>query len=127
MEQQARVIKHEVPGAIVRRLHGQMHLAHGEWTADEWKSFLTQSGNVFVMTPSIFNDMLIHGFIWMEHISLIIFDECHHVAARDDYRLIMQYHYRRCPVPKRPRIFGMSAPLIKVCWMELLCFLSIEN
>eukprot|EP01084_Bolivina_argentea_P308305 533079_1 len=114
VEQQARVIAHEVPNAIVRKLHGQMHLSHNEWTSTEWHEYLSKGGNVFVMTPSIFNNMLIHGHIYMNNISLIIFDECHHISSRDEYRLIMEYHYNRCmPISQRPKIFGMSAPLIK--------------
>ena len=91
VEQQARVIQHEIPFAIVRKLHGQMHLNYSGWSANDWHEYLSNNGNIFVMTPAKFHDMLIHGHLHMNHIALIIFDECHHIAGRDDYRYIFDF------------------------------------
>lgn len=93
VEQQARVIQHEIPYAIVRKLHGQMHLNYSGWSADDWAKYLSDNGSVFVMTPAKFHDMLIHGHLHMNHIGLIIFDECHHVAGRDDYRYVVFFAF----------------------------------
>jgi len=65
-----------------------------------------------------FYDLLMHGFVKMEEVSLIIFDECHHTDQDHLYNLIMRdffYHKFR---PKdliciRPQILGLTASPIK--------------
>ena len=74
-----------------------MHLNYSGWSADDWHKYLSNNGNVFVMTPAKFHDMLIHGHLHMNHIGLIIFDECHHVAGRDDYRYLALKSNIVCP------------------------------
>ena len=65
VEQQARVISHEVPNSIVCKLHGQMHLDRSGWNETHWKNYLKKCGNVLICTPAILNNMLTHGFINM--------------------------------------------------------------
>ena len=98
VEQQARVIAHEVPSAIVRKLHGQLHLDYGGMTPDEWRKQLLRGGNVFVMTPAILHDLLVHGQINIKDIGLLIFDEAHHVSARDEYRFVCVFFCFCCPL-----------------------------
>ncbi|XP_039131654.1 endoribonuclease Dicer homolog 4-like isoform X2 [Dioscorea cayenensis subsp. rotundata] len=76
--------------------------------------FLAPTGalvkQVLVMTPQILLHSLQHCFIRMEHIVLLIFDECHHAQAqsRHPYAQIMKEFYKT-NTPKVPRIFGMTA------------------
>ncbi|KAM0933866.1 hypothetical protein DsansV1_C34g0226111 [Dioscorea sansibarensis] len=62
------------------------------------------------MTPQILLHSLQHCFIRMEHIVLLIFDECHHAQAqsRHPYAQIMKEFYKT-NTTKVPRIFGMTA------------------
>lgn len=65
-----------------------------------------------------FYDLLMHGFIKMEEINLIIFDECHHTDQDHLYNLIMRdffYHKFQPGSPdcKRPHIIGLTASPIK--------------
>jgi superfamily II DNA or RNA helicase len=65
-----------------------------------------------------FYDLLMHGFVKMEEVSLIIFDECHHTDQDHLYNLIMRdffYHKFRPEDPscKRPQILGLTASPIK--------------
>ena len=64
---------------------------------------------VFVMTPQIFLQALDHGWIKMEMINLIVFDECHHCRGNHPYNLIMTLHYFKADKSKCPLIFGMTA------------------
>ncbi|XP_039131650.1 endoribonuclease Dicer homolog 4-like isoform X1 [Dioscorea cayenensis subsp. rotundata] len=75
----------------------------------EWDKEIDQF-EVLVMTPQILLHSLQHCFIRMEHIVLLIFDECHHAQAqsRHPYAQIMKEFYKT-NTPKVPRIFGMTA------------------
>ncbi|XP_019057832.1 PREDICTED: dicer-like protein 4 [Tarenaya hassleriana] len=65
---------------------------------------------VLVMTPQILLQNLQHCFIKMDHISLLIFDECHHAQVKSShpYAQIMKVFYETNG-SKLPRIFGMTA------------------
>lgn len=39
----------------------------------------------------------------------MVFDECHHATKKHPFNLIMREFYDRCPIEKRPKIFGMTA------------------
>jgi len=112
VNQQARFIQQQCAKSEVRRLHGQMDVGHESWSHEDWVSILRAGGNVFVMTPGMLHHMLVHAHIHMTDIKLLIFDECHHAGKLDEYALIMEQHYMRIDPPLRPRIFGMSAPMI---------------
>jgi endoribonuclease Dicer len=66
-----------------------------------------------------FYDLLMHGFLHMEEIDLIIFDECHHTDQDHLYNLIMKDFYFHKFDPenpmqvKRPKIIGLTASPIK--------------
>jgi endoribonuclease Dicer len=74
--------------------------------------------DVFVAMAKKFYDLLMHGFIKMEEISLIIFDECHHTDQDHLYNLIMRdfFYHKFRPSDKdckRPHILGLTASPIK--------------
>ncbi|KAJ1940320.1 Dicer-like protein 1, partial [Linderina macrospora] len=61
------------------------------------------------MTHQIFLNALRHGFVDLEDIDLLVFDECHHARGNHPYALIMSEFYRLAEPSKRPHIFGMTA------------------
>nr|AJA90780.1 Dicer-like 3 [Pinus canariensis] len=81
------------------------------WTIDKWTVEIN-SHEVLVMTPQILLDALRHGFLKLEMVKLMIFDECHHAQGHHPYAKIMNEHYHTSEV--KPKIFGMTAsPVIR--------------
>ncbi|KAI8070951.1 hypothetical protein BC940DRAFT_253249 [Gongronella butleri] len=78
------------------------------WSEKKWKKEYEDS-DVCVMTAQIFLDCLRHGFISLDKVNLIIFDECHHATKKHAYNVIMREFYDECPKEDRPKIFGMTA------------------
>ena len=72
-----------------------------------------------VVMAKKFYDLLMHGFIKIESIDLLIFDECHHTDQDHLYNLIMKdFYFQHRPdedwsTLKRPRILGLTASPIK--------------
>ncbi|UNI16858.1 Dicer-like protein 1 [Purpureocillium takamizusanense] len=63
---------------------------------------------VIVCTAQILLDCLNSGFIQMQQINLLIFDEAHHTKKNHPYARIIKDHYLR-EQAERPRILGMTA------------------
>lgn len=63
------------------------------------------------MTSQILVDILNHGYMKLEKINLIIFDECHRAVCNHPMRQIMQ-RFEGCPKDKQPRVLAMSATLL---------------
>lgn len=63
------------------------------------------------MTAQIFLNLLMHGYVKLDTINLIIFDECHRAVTNHPMRQIMQ-QFKNCPQEKHPRILAMSATLL---------------
>lgn len=63
------------------------------------------------MTSQIFVDLLTHGYMRLEKINLIVFDECHRAVFNHPMRQIMQ-RFEDCPKDKQPRVLAMSATLL---------------
>lgn len=105
VEQQAKVIKDSIDVEVgiycgsSNRLKG-----HHDWDKE------LEQHEVFVMTPQILLHNLSHCFIRIEHIALLIFDECHYaqVESNHPYAEIMKIFYKP-GIAKLPRIFGMTA------------------
>jgi len=71
---------------------------------------------ILVMTPQFFLNGLRRGYIRLEKISLIVFDECHHCKGNFAYNHIMQEFYHR-PLKanaEKPQILGLTATPITV-------------
>ncbi|SJX66616.1 related to cell cycle control protein dicer [Sporisorium reilianum f. sp. reilianum] len=77
------------------------------WREPQWSALL-ESHQVIVSTAQCFLDALIHGFIKMDDLNLLIFDEVHHALKNHPFFRIMKY-YRLAPEKERPKIFGMTA------------------
>ncbi|KAJ6445005.1 RNase3 domain-containingprotein [Purpureocillium lavendulum] len=63
---------------------------------------------VVVCTAQILLDCLNSGFIQMDQVNLLIFDEAHHTKKNHPYARIIKDHYLR-EQERRPRILGMTA------------------
>jgi len=90
----------------VKHLCGEM--VWDQWNAKMWET-MTNEDDVCVMTAQIFLDALRHGFIHLDRINLMIFDECHHATKNHAFNMIMREFYQRCPENDRPKVFGMTA------------------
>ncbi|KAI9010410.1 hypothetical protein CLU79DRAFT_773664 [Phycomyces nitens] len=103
--QQSEVIKANCD-VVLEQMCGEMNVDN--WSEKKWKTIYEES-DVCVMTAQIFLDTLRHGFITMNSVNLIVFDECHHATKKHPYNLIMREFYDRCRADERPKIFGMTA------------------
>ncbi|KAL6436316.1 hypothetical protein ACFW04_004692 [Cataglyphis niger] len=80
------------------------------WQERQWLAEI-EANQVLVMTSQIFLDVLSHGYIKLEKINLIVFDECHRAVSNHPMRQIMQ-RFEDCPKDKQPHILAMSATLL---------------
>ncbi len=94
-------------GELKEATRGRNKLTVDHWHAPQWAALL-QSHQVIVATAQCFLDALIHGFIKMDDLNLIVFDETHHTLKNHPFFRIMKY-YRLAPADQRPKIFGMTA------------------
>ncbi|KAL8242948.1 hypothetical protein R6Q59_013250 [Mikania micrantha] len=105
VEQQAKVIRDsiDVKVGIYCGTSNRLKRHH------DWEKEMEQF-EVFVMTPQILLHNLSHCFIRIQHIALLIFDECHYAQAESNhpYAEIMKIFYKP-DVARLPRIFGMTA------------------
>ncbi|XP_071920504.1 endoribonuclease Dicer homolog 2 isoform X4 [Coffea arabica] len=99
------------------------------WDAATWKQQVDEF-EVLVMTPAILLSALRHGFLKLNLIKVLIFDECHNARGKHPYACIMTefYHlYMNSNFSDLPRIFGMTASPIKakgsssssLCWQHI--------
>ncbi|CAO3657285.1 unnamed protein product [Mucor hiemalis] len=103
--QQASVIQANCD-VTLEQMCGEMEV--DGWSEKRWRQ-IYEDNDICVMTAQIFLDCLYHGFLTMEKVHTLIFDECHHATKRHPFNLIMRTFYDRCPLDKRPKIFGMTA------------------
>lgn len=72
---------------------------------------------IFVSTPSIVYKLLSIGYINIDQIDLIIFDECHHADGNHPYNILMNefyfFHKERNDTTKLPQILGLTASPLK--------------
>jgi endoribonuclease Dicer len=79
------------------------------WSKKTWERHLKDT-MVVVCTAAILVDCLGHGFLRLDQISILIFDEAHHAKANHPYAQLMREHYRKeLDLSKRPQVFGMTA------------------
>ena len=75
--------------------------------------------DVLFIIANKFYDLLAHGFMKLEEIDLLVFDECHHANQDHPYNLIMRdfwFHEFDPHNPlktKRPKVLGLTASPIK--------------
>jgi dsRNA-specific ribonuclease/ERCC4-related helicase len=108
-EQQYHVIKQNLPAHHIRALTGADNV--DKWTTDElWNAFLT-GVHVVVGTPAVLADALTHGFVSMNRLSLLVYDECHRCTKKDPMNKIMQnfYHPTKQDGGPIPHVLALSA------------------
>ena len=88
MEQQADTIDRYTK-LIVGRYHGGQKQTRYFKDPIAWAHEFA-SHDVFVCMAKKFYDLLMHGFLKMEEIDLVVFDECHHTDQDHLYNLIMR-------------------------------------
>ncbi|KAJ9607034.1 Dicer-like protein 2 [Cladophialophora chaetospira] len=88
-------------------------LVVGEDNVDHWKDAhlwdAVFAHKIIVSTPAILRDALNRGFLTLEAISLLIFDEAHYCQGGSEEKQIMKDHYFRRTDRLRPRIVGLTA------------------
>ncbi|CAD6924128.1 unnamed protein product [Tilletia controversa] len=113
VDQQAKVIVNN-SNLEVTRFSGSD--AHQSGTRNAWDTVRRRS-DVAVATAQVVLTALMHGFLRMEDIYCIVFDEAHHAFGDEPYAGIMKFYeqYVKKPVPDQPlpRIFGMTASPLK--------------
>ncbi|KAI8332965.1 putative dicer-like protein [Choanephora cucurbitarum] len=105
--QQANVIKSNCD-ARLKEICGDMNV--DTWAKKTWRDIFEHS-DICVLTAEIFKSTLQRGFLSLEEVCLIIFDECHHAVKGHPFNMIMYEFYHRWEVDKslKPKIFGMTA------------------
>ncbi|BGP08421.1 Dicer-like protein 1 [Rhodotorula toruloides] len=74
----------------------------------EW-AYNFENFDCLVVTAQLVLDSLAHGFLRMEQIALLVFDEAHHAKSNHPFASILRDFYHRAPVNQRPRILGLTA------------------
>ncbi|CAL1687755.1 unnamed protein product [Lasius platythorax] len=80
------------------------------WQEEQWLAEI-EAYQVLVITSQIFVDLLSHGYMKLEKVNLIVFDECHRAVSNHPMRQIMQ-RFEDCSKDKHPRVLAMSATLL---------------
>ncbi|KAF1798735.1 dsRNA-specific ribonuclease III dicer [Mucor lusitanicus] len=120
--QQASVIRANCD-AQVKELCGDMNV--DAWKADTWTE-IWDNNDICVLTAQIFLDNLRSGFLTLDRVNIMVFDECHHASKGHPFNLIMIEFYHRIydnPVNQaldKPKIFGMTASPIHTSSKKVL-------
>lgn len=108
MQQQCKVLANNLLDQPLE-LHGKVK--HDLWKKSTWDQF-KERYRLFVSTPAILDQCLMHSFLKMDEIALIVFDEAHHTKKDHPYSRIIRSYYLKCPHEERPRVFGMTASAV---------------
>eukprot|EP00937_MAST-01D_sp_MAST-1D-sp2_P007893 g7893.t1 len=80
----------------------------GELTVHDWSTELTRHP-VVVFTAGLFVNLLKARKISLSEVSLLLYDEVHHLKKGHPYNQIMRDYFFTTDVELRPQVFGMSA------------------
>ena len=115
-DQQLVVLKSQLPSFQVRVLSGNDRV--DRWSEQQIWDEALRNINIIVSTSQVLLDALIHGFVHMDGIGLLVFDEAHHCVGNDPTNKIMQNFYHtavRAGKGDLPHILGLTAsPVIKM-------------
>ncbi|KAG0353421.1 Dicer-like protein 1 [Gamsiella multidivaricata] len=102
--QQAAVIRSNCAGEVIEMCGpNQKNKFQKDWDV------VFETADVIVLTAQILSDLLRHGYIKMNRIHLLVFDECHHARKDHPFCKIMKEFYHNTPERDRPKVFGMTA------------------
>ena len=82
------------------------------WNELTWVNKFEQH-HVLVMTAQIFVNILSAGFVQLDKINLVIFDECHHATKDHPYCQVMRLFDVLAQSDQQPRVLGLTAALIQ--------------
>ncbi|KAF5024960.1 hypothetical protein F66182_2911 [Fusarium sp. NRRL 66182] len=123
-EQQFNVIQRQIPAVSMRLLTGQLNI--DAWSPEVWPMILDGT-RIVVSTFDILRDALDHGFVRMDMLALIVFDEVHNCVKNSSGRKIMMnfYHEQKNAGQPVPAIMGLTAsPVIS---SNLASIETLEN
>ena len=103
--QQFAVLEHNLDQQI-DRFCGDMNV--DSWNKATWAEHF-KNNMAIVCTADVLLNCLSRGFISIEQINLLIFDEAHHTKKNHAYARIVKDFYLDVPKPQRPKVFGMTA------------------
>lgn len=85
------------------------------WTTQQHWDQALEGFDVVVATHAVLSDALVHGFVKLKNISLLVFDEAHHVANKHPAMRIMDnYHDLTNQNTSCPKILGLTAsPVVR--------------
>lgn len=105
-EQQHQAISRQLTAYQSRVLSGKDSCEF--WSKRTWTEVLTGT-RICVSTHDILLDALIHGFVTMDQIALLVFDEAHKATKGHSANRIMQNFYHPTPGEFQPSILGLTA------------------
>ena len=109
MAQQAKVVRNNLD-VVVGEFKGDSKIDN--WDEQTWlRKF--EEDHVLVMTAQIFVNILSAGFIPLDKINLVIFDECHHATKDHPYSQVMRFFNVLPESDQLPRVLGLTAALIQ--------------
>ena len=88
--------------------------ATDQWTAAHWRQ-LVADNDIMVGTPEVFRKALVDfGFLRLNQVSIIVFDEAHGATGNSPYAAIMKdaYHPSALTAEPCPRILGLTASFV---------------
>ncbi|KAJ3088764.1 hypothetical protein HK102_008011 [Quaeritorhiza haematococci] len=103
--QQSDYLKHQISAAVAT-VTGD--LESSSWSMIEWHKLLSEN-DILCGTPQNFVDALNRGYIKMQQIALLVFDEAHNAVGDHPYAVLMKVHYRPLERTERPKVFGLTA------------------
>ena len=109
-EQQYNVLSIQLPSFQSRVLSGNDGV--DRWSQQNIWDDALKNINIVVCTHQVLLDALTHGFVQMEKIALLVFDEAHHCVRGHAANKIMQnfYHAKKQKRPEEiPCILGLTA------------------
>ena len=114
-EQQYDVLSSQLPSFQSRLLSGKDGI--DRWSEQSLWDDALRNINIVVCTFQVLLDALIHGFMQMDKIALLIFDEAHHCVRGHPANRIMQnfYHVKEAERHGQlPSILGLTAsPVVR--------------
>ena len=114
-EQQYNVLSIQLPSFQSRLLSGNDGI--DRWSEQSIWDDALRNINIVVCTHQVLLDALIHGFVQMDKIALLVFDEAHHCVRGHPANKILQNFYHAKKQERHgelPNILGLTAsPVVR--------------
>lgn len=80
------------------------------WNRDRWLLEF-DANQILVATCQIVLDIIRHGYVTLDQLNVLVFDECHNATKKHPMSQLMSL-YQRIPDAAKPRIIGLSGSLL---------------